>query len=109
MQYSEFVDLCSNRGISAPSWDAYTNIMEFVYAYHPLFEGGDRKEKCVDLYVAGGLHVFRLMREEAAEGMRREERIRELRAAMVEAYKAFEDAQDEAEMWKESVRNDYKV
>ena len=32
LEYSEFVDLCNNRGISAPSWDTYTNIVEFVYA-----------------------------------------------------------------------------
>lgn len=109
MQYSEFASLCSDRGIEAPSWDAYTNIVEFVYAYHPLFDGGDRKEKCIDLYAAGGLYIFRLMREDAETAKQHEDYIRELRHKYASMRTEYEGAMAGNDMWRESIRKDGSV
>ena len=58
MTYEEFARRCDDRGITRPTYDEYINIIEPVYTYHPAFDGNFAKDRCAEIYKAGGLGVF---------------------------------------------------
>ena len=109
MMYSEFSDRCKERGILPPSIEAYTDIIEPVYNYHPLFDGNFAKDRAAELYVAGGLYVFRLMREDAETAKQNEDHIRELRHTYESMRTEYEGAMAGNDMWRESIRKDGSV
>lgn len=67
MLYEEWVDLLGSEEVTRGE---YTEIIEPVYTWHPMFETGkDIKGRLVRLYNMGGLEIFKEMRAVADECM----------------------------------------
>ena len=126
MMYDEFTKRCDNLGIARPTFYEYSNIIEPVYNYHPVFDGNFAKDRCAEIYKVGGLGVFLAMREDAdaakelelecqnlhnkfGEAVRNVEiKLRELddaKKAEDEACRSMREAYEEMRAFRESVRN----
>ena len=126
MMYDKFVRRCKDRGIAEPTYDEYSNIIEPVYNYHPVFDGNFAEDRCAEIYKIGGLGVFLAMREDAdaakelelecqkmqnkfGEAIRNAEiKLRELvdaKNAEDEACRLMREANEEMRAFRESVRN----
>lgn len=90
MMYEEFTSRL--QGHTLPTTAEYTEIIEPVYNYHPIFEGNNAKDKCAELYRNYGLGIFRAMREVADTTARMEQKNNGLRRAADESRKSFEES-----------------
>lgn len=125
MMYEEFTRRCSDLGIEKPTFEEYSDVIEPIYNYHPMFDGNFAKDRCAELYKAGGLGVFLGMREDAekaktmekecqkkrdafAESVRKrvqlEQQLRALQKAEAAADAELQKAMGEMSAWRESVR-----
>ena len=126
MMYEEFTKRCDNLGIARPTYDEYSNIIEPVYNYHPVFDGNFAKDRCAEIYKVGGLGVFLDMSNVAEEAKQMEVKcqnlhdkfgeavrnveikLRELddaKKAEDEACRLMHEANEEMRAFRESVRN----
>lgn len=108
MMFEEFVKRCVERHIPEPTIEAYTDIIEPVYNYHPVFDGNFAKDRCADLYAAGGIGLFRIMREQAEQAKLEEQRVEELRHEFEKIARQYETACASMKACRESVRNEWR-
>ena len=102
--YEEFTRRCVDLGIKSPTIDEYTEVIEPVYNYHPVFDGNFAKDRCAELYKSGGLGVFVAMREDADYAADLEREVQEKDNRAIEALKALEEAQSRMYGWRENMR-----
>lgn len=109
MMYDEFTNRLESLGITEfPSVQDYTDTIEPVYNYHPVFDGNDAKLKAAKLYAAGGLGIFIAMRDLADFAAEREEEFNEKRRRYEAACREFEQAKAEMKEWREMIRTDWR-
>ena len=107
MMYEEFVKRCEARNVKEPTIDQYHDIIEPVYNYHPSLDVMFGKDRCADLYAAGGLGIFRLMREQAENAKQEEKRISELRSEFERVSKEYETALAVMKASRELIRTEW--
>ena len=123
--YEEFTKRCDNLGIARPTYDEYSNIIEPVYNYHPVFDGNFAKDRCAEIYKVGGLGVFldmssvseeakqmevkcQKMRNQFGDAVRmtevKERELREVRKLEDEAAEQMREADEQMKAFRESIR-----
>lgn len=95
MMYEEFARRCDDRGITRATYDEYTNIIEPVYNYHPAFDGNFAKDRCAEIYKAGGLGVFLDMTAVAEEARALEIKCQKMRNQFGDAVRMTEAKEKE--------------
>jgi len=69
--------------------------IELVYAYHPAISEVKGKEQVVKLYKTMGIGVFEAMTSVAADWMRKEQKMAELRNVIERATKQYKELEAE--------------
>lgn len=110
MMYDEFTSRLP-EGVKAPTFAEYTDFIEPVYNYHPVFSGVNAKDRAAELYRVGGLGIFATMRDVAEMAKDEEDRVTEQRRraqklllARDAAKRAYEQAQAEYDSAMEDLR-----
>ena len=108
MMYEELTFMLTEMGVPGnklPTVDEYHDAIEPVYNYHPAFSGTFGKAKCAEIYKAGGLGVFFVMREEADDAKDLEETMRMLREKRDAAQREYDAACDHYTAYREAMMN----
>ena len=108
MTYQEFCNKCDDLGIDKPTFTEYTGKIVPVYNYHPVFDGMDAEDKCVQMFAVGGLGIFAAMRDDADYGAALESDLLEALYKLEEAQKAYREAGERLARWALKTKKDWR-
>ena len=93
MMYEEFIGRLP-EDVKRPTFEEYTDYIEPVYTWHPIFDGNFAKDKAAKLYCAGGLGIFDAMRDTGDMAEELNERITAQRRKSFEPLRRLAAARD---------------